>query len=53
MLADDGMRAIQPADKLPEGENAAEWRVIVENLQRARLNYPAEAEMLATTVAAK
>jgi RND family efflux transporter MFP subunit len=51
MLADDGMRAIQPADKLPDGETVAEWRVIVDNLQRARLNYPVEAEMLATTVA--
>jgi RND family efflux transporter MFP subunit len=52
MLADDGMRAIQPADKLPEGEVVGEWRVIVDNLQRARLNYPVEAELAATTVAA-
>jgi RND family efflux transporter MFP subunit len=51
MLSDDGMRAIQPADKLPDGETVAEWRVIVDNLQRARLNDPVEAEMLATTVA--
>ena len=32
-----------PADKLAEGENVAEWQVIVDNLQRARLNYPVEA----------
>ena len=36
------MRAILPADKLAEGENIAEWQVIVDNLQRARLNYPVE-----------
>ena len=42
-ITDDGMRAIVPADKLAEGENVAEWQVIVDNLQRARLNYPVEA----------
>jgi RND family efflux transporter MFP subunit len=39
-LTDDGMRAIQPADKLPEGEKLENWWVLVDNLQRARLNYP-------------
>ena len=43
-LTDDGLRAIQPADKLAEGENVAQWEVVVDNLQRARLNYPVEAE---------
>ena len=42
-VTDDGMRAIQPANKLAEGESAAQWEVIVDNLQRARLNYPVEA----------
>ena len=32
--------AIQPADKLPEGEKLENWWVLVDNLQRARLNYP-------------
>jgi RND family efflux transporter MFP subunit len=41
-LTDTGMRAIQPADKLEEGEDLAKWQVIVDNLQRARLNYPVE-----------
>ena len=43
-ITDDGMRAIQPADKLADGENVAKWQVIVDNLQRARLNYPVEVE---------
>jgi multidrug efflux pump subunit AcrA (membrane-fusion protein) len=42
-VTDDGMRAIQPANKLTEGESTAQWQVIVDNLQRARLNYPVEA----------
>jgi len=42
VLADDSMRAIQPADKLDEGENPAEWWVIVDNLQRVRINYPVD-----------
>jgi multidrug efflux system membrane fusion protein len=41
-LEADGMRAIQPADKLAEGEKPEDWRVIVDNLQRARFNYPVE-----------
>ena len=40
VLTDDGMRAVQPADKLPEGEKPEDWWVIVDNLQRVRLNYP-------------
>jgi RND family efflux transporter MFP subunit len=40
VLTDDGLRAIQPADALPEGEKAESWWVIVDNLQRVRLNYP-------------
>jgi RND family efflux transporter MFP subunit len=41
-LTDDGLRAVQPADKLPDGEKPEGWRVVVDNLQRARLNYPAD-----------
>jgi RND family efflux transporter MFP subunit len=50
-ITDDGMRAIQPADKLTEGEDPSQWRVIVDNLQRARLNYPVAAEMPGPAVA--
>ncbi|MBL8793560.1 MAG: efflux RND transporter periplasmic adaptor subunit [Planctomycetia bacterium] len=42
LLTDDGMRAIQPADKLAAGEKPESWWVLVDNLQRARLNYPLE-----------
>jgi RND family efflux transporter MFP subunit len=42
LLTDDSMRAIQPADKPAEGENPAEWWVIVDNLQRVRINYPVD-----------
>jgi RND family efflux transporter MFP subunit len=41
-LTDDGMRAIEPADKPAEGEEPGDWQVIVDNLQRARLNYPVD-----------
>jgi RND family efflux transporter MFP subunit len=41
-LADDGQRAILPADKLPEGEKMKNWWVIVDNLQRVRINYPVD-----------
>jgi RND family efflux transporter MFP subunit len=51
-LTDEGLRAIQPADKLPEGENASQWNVIVDNLQRARLNYPVEATTATTKAVA-
>jgi multidrug efflux system membrane fusion protein len=40
MLTDDGMRVVEPADKLEEGEKPEDWWVLVDNLQRARLNYP-------------
>jgi RND family efflux transporter MFP subunit len=52
-ISDDGMRAIVPAEGLPEGENIAQWQVIVDNLQRARLNYPVEAEMPDTSIASR
>ncbi len=52
-ITDDGMRAVSSADTLPEGENMAQWQVIVDNLQRARLNYPVEAEMPGTSIAAR
>jgi multidrug efflux system membrane fusion protein len=52
-ITDDGLRAIEPAEKLADGESTAQWRVIVDNLQRARLNYPVVAEMPSATVAAK
>jgi multidrug efflux system membrane fusion protein len=52
-VTDDGMRAIVPADKLAEGENAADWQVIVDNLQRARLNYPVEVTTPDATVAGR
>jgi RND family efflux transporter MFP subunit len=52
-ITDDGMRAIVPANKLADGEKIASWKVIVDNLQRARLNYPVEAEMPGAKVAAR
>jgi RND family efflux transporter MFP subunit len=50
-ITDDGMRAILPADELADGESIAQWQVIVDNLQRARLNYPVEVEMPGTSTA--
>ena len=41
-LADDSHRAILPADKVPEGEKMENWWVIVDNLQRVRINYPVD-----------
>lgn len=41
-VTDDGLRVIRPADTLATGEEPAKWQVIVDNLQRARLNYPVE-----------
>jgi RND family efflux transporter MFP subunit len=52
-ITDDGMRAITPADKLAEGESPDQWQVIVDNLQRARLNYPVDAKMPSAAVAAR
>lgn len=51
-LTDDGMRAITPADTLPDGEKPADWRVIVDNLQRARLNYPVDPQQQSATTKA-
>jgi RND family efflux transporter MFP subunit len=50
-ITDDGMRAIVSADKLAEGDDLAKWEVIVDNLQRARLNYPVEVSTPSRTVA--
>lgn len=44
ILTDDRLRAVKPAEKLPEGEDPAKWSVIVDNLQRARVNYPVQPE---------
>lgn len=52
-VTDDGMRAILPANKLAEGEKIADWKVIIDNLQRARLNYPVVVEMPSTKVASR
>ncbi len=41
-LSDDARRAVTPADPPAEGEKPAEWRVITDNLQRVRINYPVE-----------
>jgi multidrug efflux system membrane fusion protein len=40
-LTDDGMRAITVEDEA-EKKSMATWRVIVDNLQRARLDYPVD-----------
>ncbi len=42
VLSDDARRAVQPADPPAEGEKPADWWVIVDNLQRVRINYPVE-----------
>jgi RND family efflux transporter MFP subunit len=52
-IADDGMRAILPANKLADGEKPADWKVIVDNLQRARINYPVDPHMPSAAVAAR
>jgi multidrug efflux system membrane fusion protein len=52
-ITDDAMRAILPTDKLAGDENIAQWQVIVDNLQRARLNYPVETEMAKPSIAAQ
>jgi hypothetical protein len=41
-VTDDGLRVIRPADTLEVGDDPTKWQVIVDNLQRARLNYPVE-----------
>jgi RND family efflux transporter MFP subunit len=52
-ITDDGMRAIVPADTLADDENIAQWQVIVDNLQRARLNYPVDAQTSDASVASR
>lgn len=52
-ITDDGMRAILPANKQPDDGNIAQWQVIVDNLQRARLNSPVEVEMTKPSIAAQ
>jgi RND family efflux transporter MFP subunit len=52
-ITDGGMRVVSPADKLTEGDDPAQWQVIVDNLQRARLNYPVEVVSAAGGVAAQ
>jgi RND family efflux transporter MFP subunit len=52
-ITDEGLRAIQPADKLADSEDVAQWRVIVDNLQRARLNYPVDAQEPQTSIASR
>jgi RND family efflux transporter MFP subunit len=51
-LTDDGMRSFEPADKLSEGEKPENWWVIVDNLQRVRLNYPIDPQKPGGAVAA-
>ena len=53
ILTDDGLRVVEPADKLAEGEKPEDWWVIVDNLQRARLNYPMDPQKPGPTVAAE
>ena len=48
---DDGMRAISALEKLSNGEDIVQWQVIVDNLQRARLNYPVKAETTGVPIA--
>jgi len=50
-LTDDGMRAIVPAEKVAEGDDISKWEVIVENLQRARIDYPVEVSTPSNSVA--
>lgn len=52
-VTDDGLRVIRPADTLAAGDDPAKWQVIVDNLQRARLNYPVEVVAPGATVAEK
>jgi RND family efflux transporter MFP subunit len=50
-ITDEGLRAIQSAEKLAEGDDVAQWEVIVDNLQRARLNYPVDVVSASAAVA--
>jgi RND family efflux transporter MFP subunit len=53
VITDDGLRAIQPAGKPGEADNLAQWLVIVDNLQRARVNYPVEVVSHGSSIASK
>jgi RND family efflux transporter MFP subunit len=53
VLTDDGMRQVQPEDTLADGEKPEDWWVIVDNLQRVRLNYPIDPQKPGKTVAAE
>jgi multidrug efflux system membrane fusion protein len=53
LLTDDGMRVIQPTDQLAAGEKPENWWVLIDNLQRARLNYPIDPQKPAAAPAAK
>jgi hypothetical protein len=52
-LTEEGMRAIDPTDKPVDGEKPADWWVIVDNLQRARLNYPVDPQKPGSSPAAE
>jgi multidrug efflux system membrane fusion protein len=52
-LTEEGMRAIDPVDKPAEGEKPGDWWVIVDNLQRARLNYPVDPQKPGSSAAAE
>jgi RND family efflux transporter MFP subunit len=52
-LTDDALRVIQPADTLAEGEEPKDWWVIVDNLQRVRLNYPVDPQKPETAAPAE
>jgi multidrug efflux pump subunit AcrA (membrane-fusion protein) len=41
-LTDDGLRVVQPADTPDTGEKPGQWRVLTDNLQRVRINYPVD-----------
>ena len=41
-LSADGRRAVQLADAATQGDKPTDWWVIVDNLQRVRINYPVE-----------
>ncbi len=48
MLTDDGMRVIEADGTAASGDTPAKWTVLVDNLQRARLNYPIDPQKPAT-----
>lgn len=51
-LTDDGLRAIRPEGGVDEKDPPAAWNVLVDNLQRARLNYPIDPQKLAVAASA-